>query len=650
MLFIRFVYPPLLPTNVIGTILENLVPKSEKQKFGQYFTPESLANLVSFPAVQTVNDLVFDPTSGTGTFLNSFYQIFKYHGKPNHSELLNQIWGNDISHFPAILSVINLYKQDVTKLDNFPRVSRDDFFNLNSGDIVLFPDSKDYKNLIEQPVPIFDAIASNFPFIQQEDIPNDFLTTFFRKNFETRQQAFLQDSSFKINERSDYFTYCIYNSFRFLKEGGILSAITSNAWLGKEYGIQFKRFLIDNFHIKYVFKSNAEHWFSDSKVSTIFSVFEKGHSSEETKFVTLNFKLEEKLNQESISEQLRQIENLYSEIDNCSFERNTSWRNDTTFEDLFHKNDGNISVCIINREKLVESLETKENWSKYFISAHLFEKFDDYTIELFPSEIDVFRGERTGWNPMFIVPADQVDESGIEDDFLVPYLKDSSELDSIDLSFALNHYLFVCDIPIEELERNYKGAFNWIKRFENLPNKNHSKTISEANSAHSPYWYSLRPKSANIVTSINPYERFFFSFSEKSFIPDQRLVVINVLNSEQLQLISALLNSIITFISMEMRGTARNLGVLDLNANDFKRLRVLNPALLNDAQASEILKAYSPLKQRTINTIFEEIKMEDRINFDRTILKCFGIEETLLESLYSTLAAAVNDRVSMRDR
>ncbi|MGD9494265.1 MAG: hypothetical protein AB7V36_13025, partial [Bacteroidales bacterium] len=86
------------------------------------------------------------------------------------------------------------------------------------------------------------------------------------------------------------------------------------------------------------------------------------------------------------------------------------------------------------------------------------------------------------------------------------------------------------------------------------------------------------------------------------------------------------------------------------NANDFKRLRVLNPALLNDAQASEILKAYSPLKQRTINTIFEEIEMEDRINFDRTILKCFGIEETLLESLYSTLAAAVNDRVSMRDR
>ena len=38
--------------------------------------------------------------------------------------------------FPAILSVITLYKQDVTQVDNFPRVTRDDFFNLKVGDTV----------------------------------------------------------------------------------------------------------------------------------------------------------------------------------------------------------------------------------------------------------------------------------------------------------------------------------------------------------------------------------------------------------------------------------------------------------------------------------------------------------------------------------
>ncbi|MDR1762317.1 MAG: N-6 DNA methylase, partial [Bacteroidales bacterium] len=83
----------ILPTEVIGNILENLVPKEEKQKFGQYFTPETLANLVTFPTVQTNQDYLFDPTSGIGTFLNSFYQILSYHGNTNHSELLNHIWG-----------------------------------------------------------------------------------------------------------------------------------------------------------------------------------------------------------------------------------------------------------------------------------------------------------------------------------------------------------------------------------------------------------------------------------------------------------------------------------------------------------------------------------------------------------------------------
>ena len=171
----------ILPAGVIGNILENLVPKEEKQKFGQYFTHETLANMVAFPVIQTNQDYLFDPTSGTGTFLNSFYKILKYHGNSNHSELLNHIWGNDISHFPAILSVINLYKQDVTQTDNFPRITRDDFFSLNVGVKVHFPDSKDYKRQIKLSIPQFDAIVSNFPFIQQEDIPNEFLTAFFRE-------------------------------------------------------------------------------------------------------------------------------------------------------------------------------------------------------------------------------------------------------------------------------------------------------------------------------------------------------------------------------------------------------------------------------------------------------------------------------------
>ena len=637
----------LLPTEVIGNILENLVPKEEKQKFGQYFTPSSLANLVAFPTVQTNQDYLFDPTSGTGTFLNSFYKILSYHGNTNHSEILSHIWGNDVSHFPAILSVINLYKQDVTKTDNFPRITRDDFFNLNVGGSVNFPDSRNYKNQIQLQIPHFEAIVSNFPFIQQEDIPNKILSAFFREKFGTQQQAFLKDNTFKINERSDYFTYCVYNSIRFMKDGGFLAAITSNAWLGKEYGFQFKKFLLDNFHIKYIVKSNAEHWFSDSQVSTIYTVLQKGVSDKPTKFITINFKLEEHFIQDNINQQLSQIEEFYAEIDNCTDSRNTKWYKDNTFNDLYKNGRDKIEVCIVPKQKLLESINNKENWIKYFISANLFENFDNCLMQLFPDVVDVFRGERTGWNDMFVIPERNVIDSGIENSFLVPYIKSPTELKKIEFDGNYSFRLFVCQTPIEKIPN---GAKTWIRRFENVQNTNATQTIQQACSGHRPYWYSLRPKQASIITAINPFERFFFSFSQTPFTIDQRLIAMKVQDDYNVELVVALLNSAITFLTLEMRGTSRNLGALDLNANYLKQLRILNPDLLSEQQMADILTAFQPLKYREVETIFTEVQRQDRINFDKTILRSFGIDENLLGSIYSLLITSVCDRVSMQDR
>lgn len=641
----------VLPTDVIGTILENLVPKEEKQKFGQYFTPATLANLIAFPSIQTSNDFVFDPTSGTGTFLNSFYQILNYHGNTNHAQLLNQIWGNDISHFPAILSVINLYKQRIkNQTDNFPRVMRHDYFNLEPKMKVVFPDSNDYQKQIQQAIPMFDAIASNFPFIQQEDIPNDILTVFFRERFGAKQKAFLKDNSFKINERSDYFTYCLYNSIRFLKKGGLLSAITSNAWLGKEYGFQFKKFLLDNFHIKYIVRSNAEHWFSDSKVSTIFSVLQHRQSKEQTKFITINFKLEETFNQENISMQLKEIEDFYIDIDNCNNPKHSGWRKDKSFSSMFHKIDGSLTVSIVSNHQLERSLNELENWGAYFFSAGLFEKFDKYLTTIYPDVIDAFRGERTGWNPMFVIPASEVKKSGVEKMFLIPYVKSPTEFDTLEFGGTYKNYLFVCDKPQAELKTKFSGANNWIKKFQNAKNKNGIETIQSACRGHRPFWYSLRPKQANIVTAINPYERFFFSYSEAPFTIDQRLVAITVDKKYDVELIAALLNSIVTFLTMETRGTSRNLGALDLNANYFKTLRVLNPDLLSASSIKEIKKAFQPLKLRPIKTIFEEVEQVDRMNFDKTVLRAYGIDNSILKGLYQILLSAVNDRVTMKEK
>lgn len=636
----------VLPNEVIGHILENLVPQEKKQKFGQYFTSETLANLVTFSAIRSRNDVVIDPTSGTGTFLNSFYRILQFFGNKNHQQVLNQIWGNDISHFPATLSVINLYKQRVEDTANFPRVIRKDFFTLAPKQTISIPDNKDIDKVNQIPIPKFDAVVSNFPFIQQEDIPNEILNSQFESEFAKTQTAFLNGNKFDINGKSDYYTYCFYNSLKFLKDNGVLSAITSNAWLGKNYGLQFKKFLLDNFQIKYIVKSNAEHWFKDSKVSTIFITLDKRTSKEPTKFITVSKKLEDLFKDKS----LQQFEDFYTEVDNCNNPHNTNWKEDNQFKNVFHKTDKTLKVSIVEQSHLVNSLASQENWATYFINQKPLSVFEKKLIKPFPTIYDTGRGTRTGWDTMHIISNEENKTLNIEKEFLLPILKTSQQLKTIAYSNKSDYNLFICKEEDKTLKAKYPNTYKHIKKFETTTNKK-GIALSEVLKARKPFWYSLAPEeSANIFISINPSQRLFFSFSKSPLYLNQRLVAIRV-DKKNVEIVSALLNSIVSLLIVELNGVSRNLGALDLNADFFKtKMKMLDPNLLSDKQKKNILSKFETLSKRQIQDYENEYKQKDRIEFDEEILKAYGFKTDILPQLYSLLTETIRNRVEMKNR
>jgi hypothetical protein len=636
----------VLPTEVIGYILENLVPQEEKQKFGQYFTSETLANLVTFSAIKSRNDVVIDPTSGTGTFLNSFYNTLQFFGNKSHQQILNQIWGNDISHFPATLSVISLYKQKVDDTANFPRIIRKDFFTITPSQTIAIPDNKDIDKINQIPIPKFDAVISNFPFIQQEDIPNEILNTQFESEFTKTQTAFLNGNKFDINGKSDYYIYCFYNSLKFLKDNGTLSAITSNAWLGKNYGLQFKKFLLDNFHIKYIVKSNAEHWFKDSKVSTIFITLEKRTIKEPTKFITVNEKLENLF----IENSLQQFEDFYTEVDNCNNSKNANWKEDEQFKNVFYKTDKTITVSIVEQSHLVNSLSSQENWATYFVSRNPLGVFEKKLINPFPSIYDTGRGTRTGWDEMHIISNEENKSLKIEKEFLLPILKTSQELKTISYSNKSEYNLFVCNEDEKTLKAKYPNAYKHIKKFETKTNKT-GIVLPEVLKTRKPFWYSLAPEqSANIFISINPSQRLFFSFSKSPLYLNQRLVAIRV-KKKDVEIVSALLNSIVSLLIVELNGVSRNLGALDLNADFFKtKMKIFDPAILTDKQKENILGKFEVLNKRQIQDYENEYKQKDRIAFDEEILKSYGFKTDTLPQLYSILTETINNRVEMKNR
>lgn len=632
----------ILPNEVIGYILENLVPKEEKQQFGQYFTPEKLAYLVAFPANKNRNYVIFDPTSGTGTFLNVFYEILKYYGTKTHQQILSQIFGNDISHFPAVLSVINLYKQEVHDLANFPRVTRADIFNLLPKQIIKIPDNVNIDKLNDVQIPEFDAVISNFPFIQQEDIPNNVLSAYFRKEFQNTQKAFLNGANFEINERSDYYIYCFYHSLKFLKDNGYLSAITSNAWLGKNYGFQFKQFLLDNFHIQYIVKSDAEHWFKDSKVSTIFVVLRKVKSNTKpTKFVTFNFKIDSQFTD------LQQIENFYTEIANC--ETSANWTQDQQFKTVYYAKDGSARVSIVEKDYLENSLQTQENWAINFIAQNPLSIFDKVLINPFPTLIDSGRGTRTGWDKMHIISQEEQKILQIEKDFLQPILKSSTDIESILHSKRLDDFLFICDKSETDLRNNYPNAYKWVKKWETEKNKT-GVLLPTVFAGRQPFWYTLKAEEpANIFISINPNEKLFFSFTTKKIGLNQRLVAIRA--DKDAELITALFNSIVSLLIVELNGVSRNLGALDLNADFFKtKMKILNPNLLKDKQKQDILASFTSIKSRPVESYKTEFQRQDRQDFDKTILKAFGFDTKILKQLYEILTETIENRVEMKNR
>ena len=87
-----------------------------------------------------------------------------------------------------------------------------------------------------------------------------------------------------------------------------------------------------------------------------------------------------------------------------------------------------------------------------------------------------------------------------------------------------------------------------------------------------------------------------------------------------------------------------NLGAWDNNNNSLHAYPILNPDLLTSKQKDDILTSFEPLLHRPILSVMEELEMPDRKEFDKTVMKAFGIEmyydnikDELLKMMYTRL-------------
>ena len=275
-----------LTDDILGSIYEHLIPHEEQMLLGQFYTPRPVADLLVAFTVDTERPLVLDPGCGSGTFLMAVYSYLAHTAQLSHKDLLSLIWGFDISPFAAELGVINLFRQDMSEFENFPRIVPGNFFARAPGETVDFPTPRlmSATTKVPVPIPIFDCVIGNPPYLRSQN-QDDLDSGYREKLFTSAAKA-----GIRAPAKTDLFAFFIYHALRFMKEGSRLGFVTPASWLTADYALSLQEALLNEIRLTAVIASNAESFFPQVDINTVLLVAEKvkrGEKDQPIFFVTL---------------------------------------------------------------------------------------------------------------------------------------------------------------------------------------------------------------------------------------------------------------------------------------------------------------------------------------------------------------------------
>ncbi|HUS58458.1 MAG TPA: N-6 DNA methylase, partial [Planctomycetota bacterium] len=294
-----------LDYEIIGSIFERLISPESRKKYGQFYTRVEVVDLMNSFCIRSGFEKVMDPACGGGTFLVRAYAR-KREIAPGrkHGELLSDMFGIDISRFAAHLATINLATRDLIDAENYPRILRNDFFELAPHKRFLSLPVRNQANPLgakqhrEVQIPPLDAVIGNPPYVRQEDIPK--AKTAGQHGTKEYYQKLARDEGADFSGRSDIHCYFWPHAASFLKPDGWLCLLTSSQWLDVEYGFRLQEWLLRNFRIVAVLESIDEPWFVGARVATTATILqreqdESARMSNMVRFVQLRRPLRELL-------------------------------------------------------------------------------------------------------------------------------------------------------------------------------------------------------------------------------------------------------------------------------------------------------------------------------------------------------------------
>jgi len=600
--------------SVYQDILEKTVNISKREVRGQFTTPKWLAD---FLCQLTINDWTghcADFCSGTGTIAKAILDNKKLMNC-NINDRLKTTWISDKYAYPLQISNISLTSIEAI---NIPiNLFKKNVFELRNKDEIIIKSPIDGTD-IKKELPELDAIVSNLPFVAGQEIAKD--------DVENMNEIFAKvNMATNLNiqaGRMDLYMAIPFKIYELLSENGKLGIIVSNSWLGSKAGKNFYNALTYYYNIENVIISGEGRWFENAKVVVTIIVLSKKTISKPSPNDKIQFCL--------INKDMKLID-----------------------KDAYHS----IINSIVLKENTIDAPIHLSNWSLEEINNiqnkglclnslfHNIEWLDKFNDKLIPiNEIfKVGRGERRGWNDLFY-PSNN---HSIEREYIKRVLKNPEHLTNYRAETDID--AFCCHESEQTLKaKDHIGALNWIKRFEGLKNGK-GEPLPLVLRQRDRNWYEMDDASkTDFVAILNPSERLFVAmFDEPTFV-DQRFIKLNILDYRfNKKLLHALLNSIFEMFVIEGTGFGRGLGVLDVTSENFNSTYMINPNLINDNDATQIIQLFETVEKRGVMSTKEELNSYDREMFDRAVLRSIGIEDQY-EKIKNSLLSMQDSRLSVQ--
>jgi type I restriction-modification system DNA methylase subunit len=691
-----------LPQDVVGTVFERLIPPEERHGLGQYFTSENLCDLLNAFCITASTDKVLDPTCGTGTFLIRAYDRLRWLGQHDHSTLLSQLWGIDIAPFPAELATINLFRQKIAEHGNFPRVLCQDFLRINPGDKFRFPPPKmdvEHPEEMEVPIPQFDAIVGNFPYISADQIEkheagylaflrdrliadwfDEYPDVFYYQNKEKQQffEKSIANAQHKESDRSaaqhristyaDLYVHLFFHTARFLKPGGRMGIVTSNAWLDVNYGYELQKFFLKRFKIIALLESRCEPWFTEASVNTVVTILERCDDPGErdnhlAKFVKVKKPLTELIPGDPVIEAFPRLERLR---DLAAHVEQAGRKYAKTHPlSMVTEEDDNFRIRILRQSEMLADLQKQGRtikWGRYLRAPQVFFDVLEHGKFCLLGEVAIPKfGSKTRINEFFHVTPETAEQFGIEDEYLWPLIKSPKDTNTIKVDPSeLTLRIFVCRRSKTDLAKvSHKGTLKYIEwgeaqRYRAGAFKGLKWPEGTWVANREPGWYALPNTEINlgqVFMSEAFGEAHIHRFCPVKLVPDKRLYFLEpspgVSEAEDL---AAILNCSVTGLCLEASGrVTMGDGVLEFAVEDARDyLPVPNILMESAPQRKQIRDRFEALLNRPIQAVRREIERSDTQALDKAILEAMSLDpKKYLKPIYEGLCELVRERIQL---